>query len=169
LTTCKTCALWGETESGEYGSCCRLSDEDGWLTIGDGTIYTLPDFGCNEHAPRGERPTEVDNLDGTKMVVCNGEITRVSTGDVAGFLERFIALFEDHSYSEYGALVLEAKGLLARHGEPLILEGPLRWAYHEGWSIGSSNVLDAIWARWSETYHSEGPHGSFRVIIERLE
>jgi hypothetical protein len=155
LTTCKTCAaLWGETESGEYGSCCRLSDEDGWLTIGDGTIYTLPDFGCNEHAPRGERPTEVDNLDGTKMVVCNGEITRVSTGD---------------SYSEYEALVLEAKGLLAQHGEPLILEGPLRWAYHEGWSIGPSNVLDAIWARWSETYRGEGSHGSFRVIVERLE
>jgi hypothetical protein len=70
LSTCKTCALWGETESGEYGSCCYLSHEDGWLIIGDGTIYTLPDFGCNEHVPREKRPIEVDNLDGTKMVVC---------------------------------------------------------------------------------------------------
>jgi hypothetical protein len=74
--TCKTCALWGETESGEYGSCCYLSHEDGWLIIGDGTIYTLPDFGCNEHVPREKRPIEVDNLDGTKMVVCGDTIVR---------------------------------------------------------------------------------------------
>ena len=52
----------------------------------------------------------------------------------------------------------------------LVLEGPLRWDYHEGWSIGDDgDVLQEMWFKWPETSSGEGPHGSFRITIERLE
>ena len=82
-------------------------------------------------------PIEVDNLDGTKIVVGEKEFVRVPT--------------------EPGPNVL-------------VLEGPLRWDYHEGWSIGDNgDVLQEMWFKWPETSSGEGPHGSFRITIERLE
>ncbi len=50
---CENCVFWGRAESGDWGSCCRLSCLDGVLSTGDGFVRTGPAFGCNEFVGRG--------------------------------------------------------------------------------------------------------------------
>ncbi|MHC4336288.1 MAG: hypothetical protein ACYSUV_21445 [Planctomycetota bacterium] len=48
---CRNCGLWGQAETGDWGSCCRLSYRDTVLSVGDGFVRTVPDFGCVEFVP----------------------------------------------------------------------------------------------------------------------